>query len=62
MTDKRGDPVYLGDGVYCCNDGYQIWLYTETELGSQQIALDPDTFYALMKYAKKYMAKMENEK
>ncbi len=42
FTGKYKDISYLGDGVYCGHDGYQIWLYTQTGgYDDQAIALDP---------------------
>lgn len=34
---------YLGDGVYCGYDGWQIWLWTDHGFGPDQrpIALEP---------------------
>lgn len=45
--------TYLGDGVYASFDGYQIWLETEREEGTHQIALDVHTYKALVEYAAK---------
>ena len=43
--------TYLGDGVYVGFDGYQIWLITSDGLGeTNRIALDPDTYEALLAY------------
>jgi hypothetical protein len=45
--------AYLGDSVYADFDGYMITLTTENELPddpSNTIHLEPDTYYALVKY------------
>jgi hypothetical protein len=47
------DADYIGDGVYVGNDGYQIWLYTEGEMGIYtRIALDNRVMEALLRYNK----------
>ncbi len=48
----RGEryPDYLGDGVYASFDGFQVWLRVERESGFHEIALDPHTLDALMRY------------
>ena len=47
MRDKD---VYLGDGVYASFDGYQIWLAVNHH-DNKVVALDPDVFAKLCKYA-----------
>lgn len=51
------DKDYLGDGVYVSNDGYRIWLMVERENGPERVALEPDTFKALLDYAARVMYK-----
>lgn len=46
--DKQQD--YLGDGVYCEFDGYQIWLFTQK---GARIALEPSVLEALVRYQKR---------
>jgi hypothetical protein len=42
---------YLGDGVYCSFDGFQVWIWTSNGItSSEKIALDSDTLNALVKY------------
>lgn len=41
---------YLGDGVYASFDGYQIWLAVNHH-DNIVVALEPNVFHALMKYA-----------
>lgn len=44
---------YLGDGVYCGYDGYQVWLIVERENGLHEIALgEDDLLPALFNYAR----------
>ena len=40
--------TYLGDGVYATWDGYQIWLDTRAQSPVQKIALDSETYSALV--------------
>lgn len=40
-------PVYLGDGVYLTNDGYQLWLSVNSD-NNPVVALDLSTFLALV--------------
>lgn len=48
--------TYVGDGVYVCHDGYQLWLRTGDDeyTGIQRIALDPAVFRGLVDYAKQF--------
>jgi hypothetical protein len=41
---------YLGDGVYASYDGYQIWLAANDPY-TKVIALEPETYHALLGYA-----------
>lgn len=43
---------YLGDGVYASFDGFHIWIQTLRDGYRHKIALDPEVFAALCKYAK----------
>lgn len=43
--------VYLGDGVYATNDGYQVWLAVN-DPSNNVIALDEDVLKRLINYAK----------
>jgi len=43
---------YIGDGVYASFDGYQIWLTTERDGRTHSIALEAETFDALIQYQK----------
>jgi len=44
------EPRYIGDGVTASWDGYQIWLRTEREASTHEIALESETFYNLLRY------------
>lgn len=46
--------TYLGDGVYATFDGYHIWLYTESESGVHEIALEPPVYQNLQAFASKF--------
>lgn len=50
VTDPTQYPAYLGDGVYASFDGYQIWLRTEGMDGVNEIAIDDQTWTALVAY------------
>jgi hypothetical protein len=41
---------YIGDGVYASFDGYHIWVKTEREGMTHEIALEPEVYAALDKY------------
>lgn len=43
--------IYLGDGVYASNDGYQIWLAANHH-EKKVVALEPSVLIALINYAK----------
>lgn len=54
------DVEYLGDGVYCYNDGYQLWLVTGNHLNpDSKIALDPRTLAVFLAYIAKHVSKEE---
>ncbi len=44
--------VYLGDGVYCKFDGYQLWLTTGDHRNPGLVALEPNVFEALCRAAR----------
>lgn len=50
--DER-EETYLGDGLYASFDGFQIWLRAPREEGDHVVALEPQVFYALVRYQKK---------
>ena len=41
---------YIGDGVYASFDGYHIWLKADRDGMQHLIALEAETFSALMQY------------
>lgn len=46
---------YLGDAVIASFDGYQVWLRTD-DGNSNQVALEPETFAALLRYVEEIKA------
>jgi len=48
MADKQ---TYLGDGVYALFEHGMIWLRTERDSGMHEIALEPEVYSALVRYA-----------
>lgn len=60
MTDDE-HASYLGDGVYATFDGYYIWLKTGSHRdheATNQIALEPTVFVALIEYRNKLAEKL----
>jgi len=53
MSDKKIETKsYLGDSVYAEFDGFHVILTTENGYGpSNTIALEPEVFLALMRFA-----------
>ena len=51
---------YLGDAVCASFDGYQIWLRTDDN-NNNLIALAPEVFNALVKYADALKARIGSE-
>lgn len=49
METKR----YLGDGIYTWHDGFQFWLSTNQNGQEIQMALEPNTLDAFMKFIEK---------
>ena len=45
------DESYLGDGLHAEFDGWQIVLRTPRESGDHWVALEPETFTALLRFA-----------
>jgi hypothetical protein len=44
--------TYLGDAVYSCFDGYQLWLFTTTGVSiTNTIALEPGVYHSLVGFA-----------
>lgn len=48
------DHEYLGDGVYVSHDGEALWLHVGSHRHDPIVALDRDTFKALLSYGTKY--------
>jgi len=50
------EPIYLGDGVYLVDEGYQLKVYTgDAVIGSNVIYLDPHVAKALMEEIQKFL-------
>jgi hypothetical protein len=57
-------PRYLGDGVYATFDGYHIWVKTgshDDHECTNNIALEPDVFAALMAYGRDLQGELEQK-
>jgi len=70
MTDTRDgttkDESYLGDGLYATFDGWQIILQTPRNdaprrVSDHWVALEPDTFMSLVRFAAHINAKYKVE-
>jgi hypothetical protein len=49
--------TYLGDGVYCWDDGYHLWISTERGIDQWvHIALEREVYDALVKVGARYYA------
>jgi hypothetical protein len=59
MSDRNQFPDYLGDGVYCHFDGYQIWLTTQQGM---EIALEPSVMDALKRYEARIVALLAEQR
>jgi len=44
--------VYLGDGVYCKFDGFQLWLTVGHHQNTPLVALEPSVFAELLRVAR----------
>jgi hypothetical protein len=55
-------PKFLGDGVYACYDGWQVWLDAPREDGIHSIALDPGVLNALLAYLRELKAELDAKK
>lgn len=49
-ADKKIDTIYLGDGVYCGHDHYQVWIWCERYGEEHSIALEPGLITLLTNY------------
>ena len=54
---EKSNAVYLGDGVYMSDDGHQLWLHLVAHDAPPLVALDQDTFNALVLHGReRFMA------
>ncbi len=60
MSEVR---TYLGDGVYASFDGYQIWLHISNDKSFEiRLALEPEVFGELIRYADELRARLRGER
>ena len=59
VSDTR-NPVYIGDGVYLSDDGWQLWLSVGSHTNPPVVALDEDTFNELIRKGQERFAKIRN--
>ena len=59
FNEELQEAGYIGDGVYCAHDGFQVWLGLDSECAT--IALDPETLENLLLYVKSKMGRSSNE-
>ena len=60
MSERDGttkDESYLGDGLYATFDGWQMILRTPRDGGDHWVALEPETFEALVRFAERINGK-----
>lgn len=51
---KPVEPSYLGDGLYCEFDGYQVWVWASNGIErSPKLAFEPEVLHQLNEYAKR---------
>lgn len=48
---KKINDDYMGDGVYASFDGERVWLDLRAQDSTTRIALEPETFESLCRYA-----------
>lgn len=56
MTDlpPQGGETYLGDGLYAAFDGFQLCLRAPREGGDHFVALEPDTYRAMLAWVDRF--------
>ena len=60
MTPREGtthDESYLGDGLYATFDGWQIVLRAPRADGDHRVALEPEVYTALLRFAERINGK-----
>jgi hypothetical protein len=53
------DESYLGDGLYATFDGWQLVLRAPRDGGDHWVALEPETFSALVRFAERINGKYD---
>lgn len=62
-VERLRKKIYLGDSVYCGNDGYQIWVFTSNGIEVQDaIALDDSVVAHLKTYVEEWREDQDNER
>lgn len=51
---KLPNETYLGDGLYARNDGWMIWLRAPRTGMDHEVALEPQIFEELLRFAAKH--------
>ena len=51
MAATTHDEIYLGDGLYATFDGWMMNIRTQRGQIEHWVALEPETFQALVKFA-----------
>jgi len=51
VTETTEDESYLGDGLYVTFDGWNMVLRAPRENGNHYVALEPETYSALLRFA-----------
>ncbi len=63
MNREQWKSEYLGDGLYAAFDGYQIWVMSSNGIEVlDEVAFEPSTLSALLRYADKFYKRNENGK
>lgn len=53
MTEQKPSDVYLGDGVYASNDGFQVWLAANHH-DNKLVAIELPVMQNLIRYATEF--------
>jgi hypothetical protein len=59
VTDHETD---LGDGVSASFDGWYVWLTVKRGGREERVALDPDVYAALRRYARNVWPNIEEDR
>jgi hypothetical protein len=56
------DERYLGDGVYATFDGWFVWLTVDRNGVKERVALEPEVYAALRRYARDVWPNIEEDR